>query len=36
MPHSPYILECCRGVKPSGCPRAVALPGNSAAAAVLP
>jgi dissimilatory sulfite reductase (desulfoviridin) alpha/beta subunit len=31
MPHSPYILECCRGVKPSGCARAVALPGDFAA-----
>uniref|UniRef100_I2Q6P9 Dissimilatory sulfite reductase (Desulfoviridin), alpha/beta subunit n=1 Tax=Desulfovibrio sp. U5L TaxID=596152 RepID=I2Q6P9_9BACT len=26
MPTRPYVLETCRGVKPSGCPRALALP----------
>ncbi|WP_300164318.1 4Fe-4S binding protein [Solidesulfovibrio sp.] len=31
MTSSPYILESCRGVKPPGCPRALAVPGEFAA-----
>ena len=36
MPTCPYVLETCRGVKPSGCPRALPLPeGFPAALAAL-
>lgn len=30
MPLAPCVLETCRGVKPSGCPHALALPGRLA------